>query len=258
MAAPRLLVVLASLASSSTTAPACDGDGPTVAICVAGNARTFREAAVHGSYKPNLADAFGGKRTVLFAFLKATDRGWKGASREENLGRGSLVDATAAGELERIVKGMGLEVGALEVIDGLHTEPEPHCQRKYFMTHHPDPNASDAWRARFIRDVAAKIAGSPRGVTGALGYELATAAPVAHAASDIDIVVCMPERHDLQLETLAGAVRRCDEAHGVRCDIQLETPAGGVALADWQGEAACVMIKHDTGPYLSADPWQSP
>ena len=59
-----------SLASSSTTAPACDGDGPTVAICVAGNARTFREAAVHGSYKPNLADAFGGKRTVLFAFLK--------------------------------------------------------------------------------------------------------------------------------------------------------------------------------------------
>ena len=28
---------------------------------------------------------------------------------------------------------------------------------------------SDAWRARFIRDVAAKIAGSPRGVTGALG-----------------------------------------------------------------------------------------
>ena len=149
-AAPRLLVVLASLASSSTTAPACDGDGPTVAICVAGNARTFREAAVHGSYKPNLADAFGGKRTVLFAFLKATDRGWKGASREENLGRGSLVDATVAGELERIVGGMGLEVGALEVIDGLHTEPEPHCQRKYFMTHHPDPNASDAWRAREV------------------------------------------------------------------------------------------------------------
>ena len=28
---------------------------------------------------------------------------------------------------------------------------------------------SDAWRARFIRDVDAKIAGSPRGVTGALG-----------------------------------------------------------------------------------------
>ena len=105
-----------------------------------------------------------------------------------------------------------------------------------------------------------ELAGSSStwGVTGALGYELATGAAVAHAASDIDIVVCMPERDALQLETLAGAARRCDEAHGVRCDIQLETPAGGVALADWLGEAARVMIKHDTGPYLSPDPWHGP
>ena len=44
----------------------------------------------------------------------------------------------------------------------------------------------------------------------------------------------------------------------MRCDIQLETPAGGVALADWLGEAARVMIKHDTGPYLSPDPWHGP
>ncbi len=96
------------------------------------------------------------------------------------------------------------------------------------------------------------------GVTGALGYELATGAPVAHAASDIDIVVCMPERDERQLETLAAAAHLCRQAHGVRCDIQLETPAGGVALADWLGEAARVMIKHDTGPYLSPDPWHGP
>lgn len=111
-----------------------------------------------------------------------------------------------------------------------------------------------------LHDLQAELAAMPLtwGVTGALGYELATGAPVAHAASDIDIVVCMPERYDLQLETLAGAARCCDEAHGLRCDIQLETPSGGVALADWLGDAARVMIKHDTGPYLSADPWRDP
>ena len=49
---------------------------PKVAICVAGNARTFANPAVHETLKRNLAEAFGGDAS-FFLRLKAQDRGWK-------------------------------------------------------------------------------------------------------------------------------------------------------------------------------------
>ena len=48
---------------------------PKVAICVAGNARTFANPAVHETLKRNLAEAFGGDAS-FFRRLKAQDRGW--------------------------------------------------------------------------------------------------------------------------------------------------------------------------------------
>lgn len=91
------------------------------------------------------------------------------------------------------------------------------------------------------------------GITGALGYEYATGCPVAHADSDIDLLVRMPRCCPDTLTVLGGLMAG---RSGPRYDIQLETPAGGVALADWQSPAREVMVKSDTGPYLCHDPWQ--
>ena len=90
------------------------------------------------------------------------------------------------------------------------------------------------------------------GLGGAVGYELATAEAVCHAASDIDVLLRMPgeiaraDAHAL-IDSLAGLA--------VRCDIQMETPRGGVALADWAAGNTQVLVKSDQGPFLCRDPW---
>lgn len=90
------------------------------------------------------------------------------------------------------------------------------------------------------------------GLGGAVGYELACGAASCHAASDIDLILRLPQRPPrADLVALAARLARLP----VRCDVQLETPAGGVSLADWLSDASQVLIKSDQGPYLAADPW---
>ncbi|WP_348761094.1 phosphoribosyl-dephospho-CoA transferase MdcG domain-containing protein, partial [uncultured Salinisphaera sp.] len=93
------------------------------------------------------------------------------------------------------------------------------------------------------------------GPTGAVGYELATGRAVAHRESDLDLVVRLPECCNDVLAALCEMAAAARQTYAIRCDIQLETPAGGVALADWAGEAGQMMVKSDTGPYLTANPW---
>ena len=93
------------------------------------------------------------------------------------------------------------------------------------------------------------------GPTGAVGYELATGRAVAHRESDLDLVVRLPECCNDVLAALCETAAAARQTYAIRCDIQLETPAGGVALADWAGEAGQMMVKSDTGPYLTANPW---
>lgn len=120
-----------------------------------------------------------------------------------------------------------------------------------------DPRTAE--RARSIPAWQALIALAPAldsldvcwGITGGLGFELATGEKTAHAASDLDLLVRMPERADAALAALAEQTA-CASS---RCDIQLETPAGGVALGEWQRGAGPVLVKSDTGPWLTADPW---
>lgn len=92
----------------------------------------------------------------------------------------------------------------------------------------------------------------PWGITGAVGYELATGTPVCHVDSDLDVVMRCPGRLD---RPAAGALQRSLAELAVRCDVQLETPLGAVALADWAGDAERVLVKSDAGPFLSRDPW---
>ncbi|MGF6817262.1 phosphoribosyl-dephospho-CoA transferase [Paraburkholderia atlantica] len=105
-------------------------------------------------------------------------------------------------------------------------------------------------------DRSGPLSGFVWGPTGSTGFELATHTPTVNEASDLDLLIRVPEPLGLnvagalveQLQTLSARV-------GVRIDAQLETPAGGVALAEWAAGKARVLARHASGPRMIADPW---
>jgi phosphoribosyl-dephospho-CoA transferase len=94
------------------------------------------------------------------------------------------------------------------------------------------------------------------GPTGSTGFELAAHVPTVNETSDLDLLIRTPDPLTVdvaralleQLQALAARI-------GTRIDAQLETPAGGVALAEWAAGKAHVLVRHASGPRLSADPW---
>jgi phosphoribosyl-dephospho-CoA transferase len=95
------------------------------------------------------------------------------------------------------------------------------------------------------------------GPTGSAGFELATQTPTISTASDLDILIRLPDRCDQATiaafsDLLADVARRA----GTRIDAQLETPAGGVALAELVAGKSRVLARASDGARLIADPWQ--
>ncbi|OLU30476.1 malonate decarboxylase holo-ACP synthase [Pseudomonas sp. PA27(2017)] len=91
------------------------------------------------------------------------------------------------------------------------------------------------------------------GVTGSLGFELASGIAAAHPDSDLDLSLRAP--HPLSRGWARTLCHLLDGAPG-RIDLQLETPYGAVALREWSGEASRVLLKTQSGPLLVSDPWQ--
>ena len=91
------------------------------------------------------------------------------------------------------------------------------------------------------------------GVTGSLGFELASGIAAAHPDSDLDLSLRAP--HHLPREWARTLCRLLDGAQG-RVEMQLETPHGAVALREWASEAPRVLLKTQSGPLLVSDPWQ--
>ncbi|MEY8772143.1 MULTISPECIES: malonate decarboxylase holo-ACP synthase [Erwinia] len=92
------------------------------------------------------------------------------------------------------------------------------------------------------------------GVTGSLGYALATGEAVMHAGSDLDLLIRAPE------PPAASALQRWQSLCAslpCRADTQLETRLGGFALAEWLRDGK-VLLKTDGGPFLTAAPWETP
>ncbi|HAQ87871.1 MAG TPA: phosphoribosyl-dephospho-CoA transferase [Pseudomonas sp.] len=90
------------------------------------------------------------------------------------------------------------------------------------------------------------------GVTGSVGFQLATGLPTAHTDSDLDLLLRTPielPRH--KARTLLGLL---DEA-ACRVDLQLETPSGAIAMREWAGSASRVLLKCVTGARLVENPW---
>lgn len=90
------------------------------------------------------------------------------------------------------------------------------------------------------------------GVTGSLGFELASGIAAAHPDSDLDLLLRAP--HRLPRATVDALWRLLEQAPG-RVDLQLETPHGGVALREWAAMAPRVLLKTASGPRLVEDPW---
>lgn len=93
------------------------------------------------------------------------------------------------------------------------------------------------------------------GVTGSVAYQLATGLAVAHANSDLDLLLrsptALPRREARALQQLLDG-RQC------RVDMQLETPSGAVALREWAGDASRVLLKCSSGARLVGNPWGNP
>ncbi|MCW7944287.1 hypothetical protein AAW14_20155 [Streptomyces hygroscopicus] len=91
------------------------------------------------------------------------------------------------------------------------------------------------------------------GPVGAVGYELATGAPTAHRASDLDLALRVPKPVARErARELADALA----ALPVHVDALLETGRGAVALTEYAESRGRVMLRGVTGPRLVIDPWQ--
>ncbi|HZX18746.1 MAG TPA: malonate decarboxylase holo-ACP synthase [Pseudomonas sp.] len=112
------------------------------------------------------------------------------------------------------------------------------------------------WPAlRALSQLAPQLAelGLAWGVTGSLGFELASGVSAAHLDSDLDLLLRAPS--PLPREWARGLCELLDKAPGC-IDVQLETPQGAVALREWASGAPRVLLKTQAGPLLLSDPWQ--
>lgn len=92
----------------------------------------------------------------------------------------------------------------------------------------------------------------PWGITGSVGFQLATGIAVVSAGSDLDLLLRTPSelpRHE------ARELQQLLDDSPCRVDLQLETPAGAVALREWAGGSARVLLKCATGARLVDNPW---
>lgn len=91
------------------------------------------------------------------------------------------------------------------------------------------------------------------GISGSVGFELASGFAAMHAASDLDLILRAPQpitRH--QARELVAFFDRA----ACRVDMQLQTPFGAVALREWASASARVLLKNAQQAQLVVDPWQ--
>ena len=89
------------------------------------------------------------------------------------------------------------------------------------------------------------------GITGSLGYELATWDPQLGADSDLDLLIDMPKHMGSQ--EIAELARNLNN-HECRVDVQIETAEGAVSLTELARFPDKVLIKTSSGPRLTAPP----
>jgi phosphoribosyl-dephospho-CoA transferase len=90
------------------------------------------------------------------------------------------------------------------------------------------------------------------GVTGSVGFTLASGFDVLRFDSDLDLVVRAPSMADADGLCAVAALLPDLEA---RVDVQVETPLGAFALQEWLRTGGPVLLKTNCGPMLVDDAW---
>ncbi|KIP97468.1 MULTISPECIES: malonate decarboxylase holo-ACP synthase [Pseudomonas] len=90
------------------------------------------------------------------------------------------------------------------------------------------------------------------GVSGSVGFELASGFAAMHAASDLDLILRTPQM--IRRDQARELVDLFDQAV-CRVDAQLQTPFGAVALREWASDSARVLLKTAHHACLVMDPW---
>jgi phosphoribosyl-dephospho-CoA transferase len=90
------------------------------------------------------------------------------------------------------------------------------------------------------------------GVSGSVGFELASGFVAMHAASDLDLILRTPQ---LITRNQARKLVELFDQDVCRVDMQLQTPFGAVALREWASGSARVLLKNQHQACLVTDPW---
>ena len=91
------------------------------------------------------------------------------------------------------------------------------------------------------------------GITGSVGFALATGIRTMRRDSDLDLLFRAPRQISREQAAEIVALLRCAP---VRVDVQVETAHGAFALTEWAACSARVLLKTERGPLLVDDPWQ--
>ena len=93
------------------------------------------------------------------------------------------------------------------------------------------------------------------GVTGSVGFSLASGFDVLRPDSDLDLILRAPLAADADALRAAAQLLCGLDA---RVDAQVETPFGAFALQEWIRTGGPVLLKTCRGPVLTDDAWSSP
>lgn len=93
------------------------------------------------------------------------------------------------------------------------------------------------------------------GPAGSVAFELVSGLPVAHAESDLDLIVQADE--PLQPQRAAALAVELQRL-AVRIDALLETPAGALSLEEYARGQLPLLLRTSDGARLVRDPWNLP
>jgi phosphoribosyl-dephospho-CoA transferase len=93
------------------------------------------------------------------------------------------------------------------------------------------------------------------GVTGSVGFELASGCKVVHERSDLDLVIRAAT--PLALDFLRGLMK-IEQDLPCKIDVQVETPYGAFAAKEYLRTPAQCLLRTIYGPRLVIDPWVPP
>jgi phosphoribosyl-dephospho-CoA transferase len=92
------------------------------------------------------------------------------------------------------------------------------------------------------------------GVTGSVGFTLASGFDVLRFDSDLDLLMRAPSVGDADaLRAVAALLHDLDAP----VDVQVETPLGAFALQEWRRTGGRVLLKTNRGPVLVDDAWST-